>query len=437
MPRTDADMAMRIDTSLELLMSQAVLHYAADIAQGAISHQWNTGKVAFSDEDRLALLAKAAQEVDPAAFLAALAPFNSAYTALKTTMQHYQAIAAQGGWPAFMPGKDIKSGSSDPRLATVKQILGITGDLSPDLSSQIYDTGLIDGVKKFQKRHGINPDGVINNATQAALAVPVDQRIAEIAMSMERMRWMPRDLGSRYVMVNIPDNSLTAVSPGRTLQMAVITGKPSTPTPMFSKTINDVVFNPSWSVPAKIAVNELLPKLRKNPDFLIKAGYTVLNHAQIVDPSSIDWNSIGHGNTAYSFRQNPGDGNALGKVKFNIPDSDNIYLHDTSQHKLFAHTERNLSHGCVRVENPKMLTEFALEGEGWTADKINTVYDSKTSRTVHISALPVYLVYWTTWVDNLGAVHFDPDIYSLNKPLLAKMNSLRRQNRGSEMAMNG
>jgi murein L,D-transpeptidase YcbB/YkuD len=439
MPRSDAEMAMRINTSLELLTSAAVLRYASDMQGGATPHQWNTGKPALAPDRQLELLKQASATGEPAAFLTSLAPAFPQYKALKTALQQYQTIAAQGGWPVFTPGKVIKSGMSDPRLATVQQILVSNHDLPAGTPAQTLYTGaLVEGIKHFQQRHGLEPDGVVTTATQTALAVPAQQRVNEIVLSLERMRWMPHDLGPRYVLVNLPGYRLTAVSPEKSLSMNVIVGKPSTPTPMFSKTITNVIFNPSWGVPAKIALNEMLPKIRNNPDFFAKAGYTVVEHdggeSHIVDPDSVDWNSVSRGSMNYSFRQNPGDDNALGKVKFSIPDSDDIYLHDTSNRKLFVHAERDLSHGCVRLGSPKALTEFAMAGEGWSMDKTDATYDNKASRTVRIAALPVYLVYWTSWVDEQGSTHFSHDIYNLDKPLLSAMSSPRKPEAGIKLA---
>ncbi len=440
-PRTDTEIVMRINTSLELLTSEAILRYASDMDGGITPHQWNTGKPARTPEQQLDLLKQAATSGDPAVFLGSLAPAFPQYKAMKAALQHYQVIASQGGWPAFTPGKPIKPGMSDTRLQVLRQILMINNDLpATSVAQDVYSGDLVDGVKHFQQRHGLEPNGIIDTGTQTALAVNVQERIGDIALSMERMRWMPHDLGSRYVLVNIPGYRLTATAPENSLSMNVIVGKPSTPTPMFSKTISDVIFNPSWGVPAKIAVNEMLPKARNNPDYFTKAGYTVVAHeggqSHVVDPASVDWSAVGRGNMIYSLRQNPGDGNALGKVKFNIPDSNDIYLHDTSSRKLFSRVDRSLSHGCVRLGSPEALTEFALAGEGWSVAKIDATYASKAQKTVRITPLPVYLVYWTSWVDEQGSIHFSKDIYNMDKPLLAGLTAPRKPEAGQKMAAN-
>ena len=421
MKPADADTTLQQTMALEVLLSSGVLRYAEDMQGGSVAPQWDTGKPEIAASDRIATLKLVAQSVNPGATLEALAPNTHAYTALKVSLQRYQDLAAQGGWPQMAEGAKITPGQHDARIGTIRQILIAQGDL-PQASYPVdtYDTATVDGVKHFQDRHGIEADGVIGKSTQVALNVPASARVQQIAMTMERMRWMPRDLGTRYVLVNIPAYQLTAVAGSNQLAMNVIVGKPDTKTPMFSKEITSVVLNPTWSVPAKIAMKEMLPKIRKNPEYLAHAGFSVIDSSgHAVSPESVDWASNSFG---YTLRQDAGDGNALGKVKFTIPDSDNIYLHDTSNHNLFVRSDRDLSHGCVRLSDPRAMTQFVLTSEGWSDQKIKTAYDSDASRTVTITPLPVHLVYWTAWVDSSGSTHFGRDIYDLDKPLLSAMN---------------
>ena len=421
-----AERRIQVRLSLEILMSNAVMRYAGDMQGGFTRPQWDTGHAALGAAEQIALLKEAAGSENTAGFLQGLAPQSPDYLALKKSLQNYQDIAARGGWSGFMVGAVIKPGASDARVENLRQILTLTQDLpttqTPAANAIVYDAKLVDAVKHFQLRHSIEPDGVVNMMTQQALSVPVAKRIEQIAMTLERMRWMPRDLGNRYVLVNVPAYRLRAVMGSDQLAMGVIVGKRDTQTPMFSKNITQVVFNPSWGVPQKIAMKEMLPKVQKNPNYLINAGYTVTSNGQVLDPHSVDWSSVGSDNFTYAFRQNPGDGNALGKVKFTIPDSDNIYLHDTSQHQLFSKADRSMSHGCVRLSNPEAMTKFVLSHEGWEGKKIETAYNGDVSRTVTITPLPVHLVYWTSWVDEKGAVHFQKDIYGKDQSFLAAIH---------------
>lgn len=439
MPRSDASHALQINLSLDVLMSHAVMHYASDMGGGVARHQWDTGQENAASRDQKTLFRQVAMSADTAAYLQSLAPTLAQYTALKAALQRYQSIAGAGGWPQFQVGKPIKSGAIDGRIPTIRQILAVQGDLAASTAVQAdrYDAPLQEAIKHFQQRHGIAADGVIGSGTQTALNVPVADRVEQIALTLERMRWMPADLGSRYVLVNIPSYSLKAVSGNAQLDMPVIVGANATKTPMFSKSITNVVLNPSWGVPAKIAVNEMLPKVRKNPDYLKNAGYTVTNNGgQVIDASEVDWSTVSKHNFSYSFRQNPGSRNALGKVKFTIPDSDNIYLHDTSQPALFSRADRNLSHGCVRLSDPEALTQFVLTSEGWNPTKIRAAYASGASKTVPIAPLPIHLVYWTTWVDSYGHTHFSRDVYGMDKSLLLAMRLPDKHKESIKLAMN-
>ena len=421
MQPTDADGTLQQAMAMEVLMSSAVLRYAEDMQGGTVAPQWETGKAPVDAATRMATLKLVAQSANPGATLDALAPNTHAYVALKASLQHYQDLAAQGGWPHLSEGAKIAPGQHDARVTTLRQILIAQGDLpQAGYQTDTYDAATVEGVKHFQQRHNIEPDGVVGKSTQVALNIPASACVQQIAMTMERMRWMPHDLGSRYVLVNVPAYQLTAVSGNNQLAMNVIVGKPDTKTPMFSKEITSVVLNPTWSVPAKIAMKEMLPKIRRNPDYLAHAGFSVIDSSgHAVSPGSVDWASNSFG---YTLRQDAGDGNALGKVKFTIPDSDNIYLHDTSNHGLFARSDRDMSHGCVRLSDPRAMTQFVLNSEGWSDKKIETAYDSDASRTINITPMPVHLVYWTAWVDDAGRTHFSHDIYELDKPLLMAMN---------------
>lgn len=438
MQPADDDVAMQQTMGMEVLMSSAILRYAADMEGGTVAPQWETGKSPADAQERVTILKQVAEASDPASALEALAPNNRAYNALKNALQNYQAIAAQGGWAHLSEGSKITPGQHDARIATVRQILIAQGDLAQaSFPADTYDIATADGIKHFQERHGIEPDGVIGKSTQDALNIPAATCVQQIAMTMERMRWMPHDLGSRYVLVNIPAYQLTAVSGNTQLAMDVIVGKPDTKTPMFSKEITSVVLNPTWSVPAKIAMKEMLPKIRNNPDYLANAGFSVIdNSGHVVLPSSIDWETASNSSFDYTLRQDAGDGNALGKVKFLIPDSDDIYLHDTSNHGLFARADRSLSHGCVRLSNPRAMTQFVLNSEGWSEQKIASAYDSDASRTVKIAPLPVHLVYWTAWVDDAGRTHFGRDVYGMDKPLMLAMYGNPKASESIKLAMN-
>jgi murein L,D-transpeptidase YcbB/YkuD len=344
-------------------------------------------------------------------------------TALENLLSRYRAIAEKGGWPQFVPGdKKIEPGAIDKRLPTIRAILDVTGDYEgpPSADPTLYDPLLAAVVKRFQERHGLTDDGVIGKSTQVALATPVEKRIAQIEATMLRMRAFPADPGERHLVVNIPEFRLRAFSGGhRVMDMKVIIGKPQHRTPLFSRPLTYVSFNPHWGVPPKIARNEMLPKIVENPDYLTNNNYAVYerteNGREEVDPATIDWSQVDAGHFPYMLRQRPGQDNALGKIKFGLVDSDSIYLHSTSAPILFNKEERALSHGCVRVEHPRELAQFVFKGmENFTPEKVDALYSDDASKIVNVTPLTVHTVYWTAWVEENGQVNFRKDIYGLD-----------------------
>jgi murein L,D-transpeptidase YcbB/YkuD len=428
--------ATQVALALEVLMSNAVYNYARDMHGENIQKNWSM-KIDTPRVNATTLLSHIASTNDIQPIMSGLTPTNPDYRAMQNVLEQYQTIANQGGWPEWKKGARIKIGTSDERIPTLARILAITGDLpateAPSFSQAIqYDGALVTALKSFQERHGIENDGIIGDKTQTALAVPVSQRIQQIAATMVRMRSLPSTMGDRHILVNIPGYYLKGYEGTTpTLAMRVIVGKPTTRTPLFSNKVTDVVFNPTWSAPQSIITKELLPKLRSNPSYFNRANFSVLQTkdgvTSEVDPLSIDYSNAGYDGARYNFRQKPGSSNALGKVKFNIPNSDDIYLHSTSQPQLFAKQERALSHGCIRLEKPKALAEYVLQSEGWESHKVDNVYNNSESRNVKVQPLPVHLVYWTSWVDDNRRPHFSPDIYGIDRPILAAMNTVKTQ----------
>jgi len=341
---------------------------------------------------------------------------------LEAALADYRALAEQGGWPKLNASdKKIAPDAKDARIPVIREILTKTGDYTGYDNSPIYDVDLQAAVKSFQERHGLNNDGVIGKTTLEALAVPVEQRIAQIEGTLKRMAAFEAPSG-RYLLVNLPEYRLRGYNDGAlALDMRVIVGAPKNPTPTFDNHITYVSFNPHWGVPAKIAANELLPKILKNPDYVKENNYAVYNMSaegyEEVDPTSIDWGSMNRHSFHYQLRQRPGKGNALGKIKFGMVGTDDIYLHDTANHSLFAKDDRALSHGCIRVERPHDLAHYVLSGtEHFDNEKIDALYNSDDSKTVNIPGVAVHVVYWTASVDQAsGKLHFSKDVYGLDR----------------------
>ncbi len=411
---------VRVLATLDLLISHAVVTYAHDVRYGATppTRKLLGGFKPFSDEAMRSLQATYTSD-DPGTFLKAQSPQTAGYVGLKKVLADYRSIAAQGGWKAWRIGRVIHPGSRDDRLPDLRAVLAAMGDWNGDLTSSQYDATLKPAVLRFQSRHGLNPTGILSPATQKALAVPVEERLREIAATMERMRWMPEEPAAKYILVNLPAYELHAYEGGKeAFSMRVIVGKPATRTPQFSDVINEVIFNPTWSPTDSIVRKEMIPKLRDNPDYFIRANFTITQTGEPVDPHSVNFDE-----GDIHFRQSAGDGNALGKIKFNLPDTDDIYMHSTANPELFAKEERSLSHGCVRLEKPRTLAHFVMDGlDTWNADKVDDRYDSDETRHVRVSPVHVHFVYWTAWVDAEGLPHFYSDVYHHDSALIARLS---------------
>jgi murein L,D-transpeptidase YcbB/YkuD len=290
----------------------------------------------------------------------------------------------------------------------------------------VYDNALVEAVKRFQARQGLAVDGVIGGSTIVAMNVPVADRIKSIIATMERVRWMPEDLGRQFVIVNIAAFELRRFDGGAVKErMAVVVGKPYHRTPVFSDRIRYVEFNPYWNVPPGIAIKEELPKLRSNPGGVAAQGFEAVQGNRVLELQSIDWSHYGAGNFPFQLRQKPGANNALGRVKLIFPNPHNVYLHDTPARSLFSRTERAFSHGCIRLARPLELAEQVLEAggvEGWDSGRINRVIASAKTTVVNLrDPLPVHITYLTAWIDS-GIPNFRGDIYGHDAKLLAALD---------------
>jgi murein L,D-transpeptidase YcbB/YkuD len=309
----------------------------------------------------------------------------------------------------------------------LRKRLAATADRVRDLDSPEFDEPLADAVMSFQIVHGLEVDGLVGSDTTRALNVPVDERIAQITANLERWRWLPMQLASRYILVNIAGFRLEVVDDDRTVMtMRAVVGRPYRRTPVFAASMTYLVFSPYWNVPRSIATRDILPKVRRDPRYLEKQRIRVFRgwaDDTPIDPATIDWEGISRPSFPYRLRQDPGPWNALGGVKFMFPNRFNVYLHDTPDRELFEESSRTFSSGCVRIERPADLAEYLLEDpEVWDHEAIRGSMDRRRELTVRVPRpIPVYLLYWTAWIDEAGAVHFRDDVYGQDRRLLVAL----------------
>ena len=354
----------------ELAMSQAFLTFARDLHAGRTSPAVNASDIVIPRKpvDAVAWLSLA-RDLGVEAALDKLRPSHPQYFQLRQMLKGYRALTDRGGWPSIAKGATLKPGMTDPRIGQMRANLKARGYSGIDTADpDFYDDGIIAVVEHFQRRNGLKDDGIAGPATIAALNVSAGERVRQIIVNMERWRWLPAQLGSRYVFVNQAGFEMFLVDKGEVqARHRVIVGKPFHKTPMFSDKIGYAEFNPTWTVTPAIAKAEFLPKLRADPGYLGRNGYVLYGGwgagAPVIDPWSVDWNSVGGKKFPYRIVQQPGPKNALGVVKFMFPNKFNIYLHDTPSRQLFASTGRAFSHGCIRVQDPVKFAEklFGLD----------------------------------------------------------------------------
>jgi murein L,D-transpeptidase YcbB/YkuD len=397
------------------------LKYASDLADGLsdlarADTKWQIPPEKF---DPAARLEEALENNRIEKSLRELTPESPQYLALRRALAEYRAQAAKGGWPTVPADVRLTPGQRSRAVAPIAQRLSASGDYAgPSLDASgtaVYSTNLQEAVKRFQRRHGLTDDGIVSAPVIAEMNVPIDRRISQITLNLERWRWLPRDLGERHIIVNIPEYRLEVWEGNQVpLTMRVVVGKQDTQTPIFSDVMTHIVFSPYWNVPDNIAQGETLPEILKDPGFLDRNNMEVLDaDGKPIDPRSVDLADP----AKYRFRQRPGAQNSLGLVKFMFPNQYNVYLHDTPMDSLFARASRSFSHGCVRLENPLALAEYVLRDQPqWTRERIEEAMHGEQERTVKLrSAIPVYLGYWTARVSADGILQFRRDVYDIDR----------------------
>ncbi len=422
----------QLQAEQELLLSDAFFGLASHLYSGIFNPTESDGNwhIKAPTLDAKALLSALQQGHAIKDLLHALTPPHPGYRALRSSLARYRRIADAGGWPTINNGKAPTLGDRDPRLTALQDRLLISGDLqlTSSLTSNLYDKPLQQAVKNFQQRMGLEPDGKLGRQTLQALNTPINERIKQIQLNMVRWHWLPRELGKKHIFVNTVSFELDLIDNYRpALNMKAIVGKPYRSTPAFSEKLTHFVLNPSWYIPANILKKDILPKVKENRDYLQRKNMHVQkvngNKVEEIPLDKVEWSAFFSKRSPYRLRQSPGDHNALGKVKFYMPNPYGIYLHDTPSRKLFQKTVRTFSSGCIRLEHPLALATYLLKDEGnWSREKLQRVVDRKQTRWVKLSSpINVYLTYFTSWVDGSGQAHFRQDIYNRDQKLGRKL----------------
>jgi murein L,D-transpeptidase YcbB/YkuD len=419
---------------LEVGLTWAALLAASHLRHGrltpdAVGASW---QIAREGVDLPAVLAEALESGRLAATLRRLDPVHPQFAGLLKALHRYREIAAQGGWPSVPRGPVLQAGEQGNAerlraLARRLQAEGFLAEIPPELMSPsdgdaapsrlVYSRPLAEAVARFQRTRTLVVDGNLGEATQEELDVPLDRRLQQIVLNLERWRWVPDQLGARAVLVNIPGYTLDVEENGRVVEsMAVVVGEEGWETPVFSDHIEHVVVNPYWNVPASILRDEVLPALQADPFYLASHDMEVVrgetDAAERVSDTLVHAAAEGGD---YRVRQRPGKTNPLGQLKLMFPNEHNVYLHDTPADHLFAEPDRSASHGCIRVERPIDLAARLLHRSGWTPERLRaTIASGRTDEIPLDQPTPVFLLYFTAAVRPDGALELYEDIYGVD-----------------------
>lgn len=422
---------------LDLILTDAAMLYARHLFVGKVDQSkirkgWDIPPNGLPTEAKN-YLESALQSMALSSFYESIKPDHFMYEHMRSGLANYRMIREQGGWPKIPEGKVLKPDNIDERVPIIRNYLKITGDLQSDShldNDTEYDSITVEAVKRFQWRHNLNQDGIIGKGTLAVMNVPVDKRIEDLRINLERARWIVHHLPEDFLVVNIAGYNIRRIINDSTVYYSrVIVGKHYHETPIFDGSMTYIEINPTWTLPYSIATKETLPKLKKNPEYLKEKKMIILDRdGKEVDPSTINFQELSRKNFPYTLRQKAGPHNALGEVKFMFPNHYAVYLHDTPARSLFSREERAFSHGCIRLDK-KWELFLNLMGDEWRMERINEILESEKTTVVKLKTpIEIILLYWTAGADIDDNLFFNKDIYDrdaivikeLNKPVVFK-----------------
>jgi len=421
-----------IEAEADILLTESLFRYGyhrrfGKVKASAMDPNINFRRQLFHQQAPSKTLEQAFESSSLIDFVEKIAPTGPVYKQLQGKMKFYRDIAANGGWPTIPDGPTLHPGDNDPRVVLVRKRLATTGHIAidPNADSSSYDSNLKEAVKAFQIRHQLDADGVAGMQTITAMNIPVEHRIDQIRLSLERLRWVTEEAVDNMVVVNIAGFRAIFFKGGEAKwETRVMVGKNYRKTPVFRGDIAYLEFNPTWTIPPGILRNDTLPAIRKDPNYLASKNIQVIDQkGNIIDPSTVDWTK--HQRSApYTFRQTPGPHNSLGTVKFIFPNEHFVFLHDTPHRELFSQTERNFSSGCIRVQDPFVLAELVLNDPvNYNRAQLDAILASRDTQRIHLKPkVPVIILYITASIGSDGEVRFYKDVYSRDQKVLDALN---------------
>jgi murein L,D-transpeptidase YcbB/YkuD len=412
----------------EILLGESLLRYAHHRRHGKVRARELDPDINFR-HDRFRNRSVAENMLDAlaspslAGFIDAAAPVGPYYQRLQRWLAVYRAIAAEGGWPYVAESQVLREGDQAAAVKALRTRLTIGGDLDAlhDNGSAQFDPAVASAIRRFQQRHGLDADGIVGAQSYAALNVPVEERIAQLRLSLERLRWPAENPTDTLVAVNIPQFMALFIRDGELVwSTRTMVGKHYRQTPVFRGDIAYMEFNPTWTIPPGILRNDTLPAVKRDPNYLASKNIEVIDHrGQLVDPSTVDWNRYSN-SVPYTLRQTPGPHNALGTVKFIFPNEHFVFLHDTPDRGLFDQPSRAFSSGCIRIEDPLRLAELLLnEPARYGRAQLQAIVDSRKTQRIQLEPkVNVLILYLTAALGPGGEVVFMKDIYDRDAAVL-------------------
>lgn len=416
---------------VEILLTESLIRYGAHRRYGKVEARKidpdiNFRRDTFSNRTVSQNIHDALSSSSLEAFINSVAPSGPYYHHMQDWLARYRAIQANGGWPMVPPGPTLREGDSGPRVDSIRARLRSSGDLAANAGSgEPFDQQLKQAVVTFQKRHLLDADGIVGKQSIEAMNVPVEHRIDQIRLSLERLRWVTQETADTLVVVNIAQYRTSFFKDGKLAWTTrAMVGKSYRKTPVFRGDIAYMEFNPTWTIPPGILRNDTLPAIKRDPNYLAKKNIEVIdNKGRVIDPASVDWNKY-KTSVPYTLRQTPGPHNALGTVKFIFPNKHFVFLHDTPNRELFDRPERAFSSGCIRVEDPLRLAELLLDDPArYNRSALQGVVDSRKTQRISLKPkIPVVIVYLTAGLGQDGEIVFMHDVYNRDQRVLDALN---------------